>query len=84
MLRKTIITIAISAAISGALALAPVDAFARGGGGGGRTEQVLSAITTRLLQAFAVGPAGAAHPAADNLARLGIDHAVAQRPPPED
>ena len=32
MLRKTIITIAISAAISGALALAPVDAFARGGG----------------------------------------------------
>ena len=34
MLRKTIITIAISAAISGALALAPVDAFARGGGGG--------------------------------------------------
>ena len=35
MLRKTIITIAISAAISGALALAPVDAFARGGGGGG-------------------------------------------------
>jgi hypothetical protein len=30
MLRKTIITIAISAAISGALALAPVDAFARG------------------------------------------------------
>ena len=35
MLRKTIITIAISAAISGAVALAPVDAFARGGGGGG-------------------------------------------------
>ena len=35
MLKKTIITIAISAAISGALALAPVDAFARGGGGGG-------------------------------------------------
>ena len=33
MLRKTIITIAISAAISGAVALAPVDAFARGGGG---------------------------------------------------
>ena len=35
MLRKTIITIAISAAIGGAVALAPVDASARGGGGGG-------------------------------------------------
>ena len=35
MLRKTIITIAISAVIGGAVALAPIDAFARGGGGGG-------------------------------------------------
>ena len=31
MLKKTIITIAISAVIGGAVALAPVDAFARGG-----------------------------------------------------
>ena len=35
MLKKTIITVAISAVIGGAVALAPVDAFARGGGGGG-------------------------------------------------
>src|SRR3954452_18245367 len=35
MLRKTITTILISAAISGAVALAPIDASARGGGGGG-------------------------------------------------
>ncbi len=34
MLKKTMITIAISAVIGGAVALAPVDAFARGGGGG--------------------------------------------------
>src|ERR1700704_946001 len=35
MLRKTIITIAISAVLGGAVALAPIDATARGGGGGG-------------------------------------------------
>ena len=35
MLKKTIISIAISAVIGGAVALAPLDAFARGGGGGG-------------------------------------------------
>jgi hypothetical protein len=34
MLKKTI-TVAISAVTGGAVALAPVDAFARGGGGGG-------------------------------------------------
>jgi hypothetical protein len=33
---------------------------------------VIGAITTRLLEAFARGPAGPAHPAADNLAALGI------------
>jgi hypothetical protein len=33
---------------------------------------VIDAITTRLLTAFAHGPAGAAHPAVDNLDRLGI------------
>ena len=35
MLRKTITTILISAAFGGAVALAPIDASARGGGGGG-------------------------------------------------
>jgi hypothetical protein len=35
---------------------------------------VVAAITTRLLTAFAGGPAGAAHPAEDNLGALGIDH----------
>jgi hypothetical protein len=33
---------------------------------------VIDAITTRLLTAFAHGPTGAAHPAVDNLDRLGI------------
>src|SRR4051794_9753927 len=33
---------------------------------------VVDAITTRLLRAFAEGPTGAAHPAVDNLDRLGI------------
>jgi hypothetical protein len=33
----------------------------------------LDAITTRLLQTFAAGPAGRTHPAADNLAALHID-----------
>jgi hypothetical protein len=50
-----------------------MDPGCRGGGPGGRTAQVISAITVRLLQQFAAGPAGAAHPAVDNLARLGID-----------
>jgi hypothetical protein len=38
--------------------------------GNPRVAQALSAITTRLLQQFATGPAGTAHPAVDNLARL--------------
>jgi hypothetical protein len=44
-----------------------------GSGHGGRVGRVLNAVTTRLLREFAAGPAGAAHPAVDNLARLGID-----------
>ena len=43
-----------------------------GRGNGGRVAEVLDAVTTRLLQEFAAGPAGRAHPAVDNLARLGI------------
>ena len=39
---------------------------------GGRSTPVISAITTRLLTALAAGPAGAAHPAEDNLGALGI------------
>ena len=37
-----------------------------------RTSPRPDAITTRLLTQFAAGPAGTAHPAVDNLARLGI------------
>ena len=44
----------------------------KGASAGGRVRAVLSAITVRLLQAFAAGPAGVAHPANDNLAALGI------------
>jgi hypothetical protein len=42
---------------------------------------VLNAITTRLLQQFATGPAGLAHPAVDNLAALGITAAASGRYP---
>ncbi|MEU7811612.1 N,N-dimethylformamidase beta subunit family domain-containing protein [Pseudonocardia sp. NPDC049154] len=41
---------------------------------GGQSAAVVGAITARLLTAFAAGPAGAAHPAQDNLGALGIEH----------
>jgi hypothetical protein len=44
--------------------------------GNPRVAQALTAISTRLLQQFAAGPAGTAHPAVDNLARLGIEPAA--------
>ena len=40
--------------------------------GNPRVAQALTAVTTRLLQQFAAGPAGTAHPAVDNVAQLGI------------
>lgn len=39
---------------------------------GGRYHPAIGAITTRLLTAYAQGPAGREHPATDNLDRLGI------------
>jgi hypothetical protein len=39
---------------------------------GQNSSAVIDAITTRLLTAFAAGPAGRAHPAQENLAALGI------------
>ena len=56
-----------------------MDPACRGGGPGGRVGVVLNAITTRLLQQFAAGPAGLAHPAVDNLAALGITAAASDR-----
>ena len=50
-----------------------LDPACLGSGHDGRVGRVLTAVTTRLLQQFAAGPAGAAHPAVDNLARFGID-----------
>ena len=44
MLRKTIITIAISAAIGGAVALAPLDTFARGVAVGVVTAAVVTVV----------------------------------------
>ncbi|MBC2638256.1 hypothetical protein H5400_04985 [Rhodococcus wratislaviensis] len=38
--------------------------------------RIISAITTRLLDAYAAGPAGATHPAVDNLVRVGIPGAT--------
>lgn len=52
--------------------------------GAGRVGQVLDAISTRLLQQYAAGPSGTAHPAVDNLARLGINQADAVPPPPDN
>ena len=60
-----------------------MDPGCKGGGGGGRVGQVLDAITTRLLQGFAAGPAGVAHPAVDNLASLNINQTNAVPPPPD-
>jgi hypothetical protein len=37
---------------------------------------VVTAVTTTLLQAFAAGPAGKAHPARDNLGALNITTAT--------
>lgn len=38
-----------------------------------RTSTVVRTVTDTLLRAFALGPAGRAHPAVDNLAALGLD-----------
>ena len=51
--------------------------------GNPRVAQALTAVTTRLLQQFAAGPASAAHPAVDSLARLGIP-ATGGSPAPAD
>ncbi len=40
------------------------------------SSRVIGAITGRLLLAFAQGPAGLAHPAADNLVQLGLTRAA--------
>jgi len=45
---------------------------ARAGSAPTPTVRTISAVTTRLLQAFAQGPAGLAHPAQDNLTALHI------------
>ena len=39
---------------------------------GDSTRNAITAITTRLLDTYAAGPAGTAHPALDNLAKLSI------------
>jgi hypothetical protein len=52
---------------------------------GADSSAVVGAVTSRLLTAFAAGPAGRAHPARDNLAALGITAgrpARAGGPPP--
>lgn len=37
-----------------------------------QAHQAITEITARMLQAFAAGPAGAVHPATDNLAAIGV------------
>jgi hypothetical protein len=46
------------------------------------SSAVIDGITTRLLTAFAQGPTGRAHPAQDDLARLGIRGTAAQAQAP--
>jgi hypothetical protein len=41
---------------------------AAGGADAASTEAIVSQVTTNLLDAFAAGPAGRAHPAVDNVA----------------
>jgi hypothetical protein len=43
---------------------------------GDATRQAIGGITSRLLDSYAHGPAGAQHPAVDNLARVGVDGAA--------
>ena len=57
-----------------------MDPYCTGPAQTGHVAPILDAISTRLFTTFAAGPAGHAHPAIDNLARLGIKpgaHAVA-------
>ena len=57
-----------------------MDPYCTGTAQTGNVAPILDAISTRLFTTFAAGPAGDAHPAADNLGRLGIKpgtHAVA-------
>ncbi len=49
-----------------------MDPYCTGPAQSGHVAPILDAISTRLFTAFAAGPAGRAHPALDNLARLGI------------
>ena len=43
---------------------------------GDSTRNAITTITTRLFDAYAAGPAGTAHPAVDNLAKLNIPGAT--------
>ena len=47
------------------------------GSAAAEVHRVFTAITTRLLDAFAEGPAGNKHPAVDNLVALGVPGATA-------
>lgn len=50
----------------------------------GGVARTLSAVTTRLIQEFAAGPAGREHPVNDNVAALGITSAHAAPPAVDD
>jgi hypothetical protein len=45
--------------------------------------RVFTAMTTRLLDAYAAGPAGRTHPAVDNLVQLGVAGAIPAPPAPD-
>lgn len=49
-----------------------MDPYCAGPAQSGHVAPILDALTTRLFQAFAAGPAGSAHPAVPNLTQLGI------------
>jgi hypothetical protein len=59
-----------------------MDPYCTGPAQTGHVAPILDAISTRLFTTFAAGPAGHAHPATDNLARLGVKPARMPLPPP--
>jgi hypothetical protein len=46
-------------------------------------HRVFTAMTTRLLDAYAAGPVGRTHPAVDNLVQLGVPGATPAPPAPD-
>ena len=60
-----------------------MDPYCTGPAQAGHFAPILDAISTRLFTTFSAGPAGRAHPAADNLAKLNIRAGTHQAAAPD-